>query len=315
MGILSPRSRKKASAKAAEIPADQGSIRFVTIPLPVGGGMTFKWSVDGVERTFTAPEGMSEGQEQEFSFDTAEEPAVAEQSEQPLEPPTVVLPSTEGNSVPTEGSPKVTLEVAGEIAATISDGAAEGLPSDPAPAPAEKGEEGGVVANARKSFETGGTQVTEKESALDRARRNSQEKDAAKEAKRVAEAEAEAARLVAEEKARRESEAEAIRKKKESLQKQQEEAQRLKNEQKAAIERAKKEVEQKTHQRVAIEKIARSKTNQRAKVSGLACNHSDSRLWNSHSLTHSLTRHAQSCRRTHLNSTRWHDWKTNLRAS
>ena len=77
MGILSPRSRKKASAKAAEIPADQGSIRFVTIPLPVGGGMTFKWSVDGVEHTFTAPEGMSEGQEQEFSFDTAEEPAVA----------------------------------------------------------------------------------------------------------------------------------------------------------------------------------------------------------------------------------------------
>ena len=49
--------------------ADESTIRFVTVPLPVDGGETFQWTVDGTERTFTAPDGMVKGQEHEFQFD------------------------------------------------------------------------------------------------------------------------------------------------------------------------------------------------------------------------------------------------------
>ena len=43
--------------------------RYVTIMLPVGGGKEFRWTVDGVERTFVAPDGKSVGDEHEFTFE------------------------------------------------------------------------------------------------------------------------------------------------------------------------------------------------------------------------------------------------------
>ena len=79
----SPTSQRPRATAAADTtpearpghpsPNEQTStIRYVTIPLPVCGGTTFEWTVDGIRREFTAPDGMMVGQKHEFTFVSGE---------------------------------------------------------------------------------------------------------------------------------------------------------------------------------------------------------------------------------------------------
>jgi hypothetical protein len=61
-----------AAPPAAPVTEETSSeTRFVTVPVPVAGGKkgtSFKWTVDNVERTFTAPPLAKKGTKHEFSF-------------------------------------------------------------------------------------------------------------------------------------------------------------------------------------------------------------------------------------------------------
>ena len=43
--------------------------RYVTVTLPEDGGNSFQWTVDGIERSFVAPDGKCKGDEHEFTFE------------------------------------------------------------------------------------------------------------------------------------------------------------------------------------------------------------------------------------------------------
>ena len=55
-----------ASAQAPEAPS--GETRFITLKLPVAGGQSFEWTVDGQLMNFTAPVGKAAGDMHEFAF-------------------------------------------------------------------------------------------------------------------------------------------------------------------------------------------------------------------------------------------------------
>ena len=50
--------------------------RYVTITLPEDGGNSFQWTVDGIERSFVAPDGKHKGAEHEFVCALAFDPAI-----------------------------------------------------------------------------------------------------------------------------------------------------------------------------------------------------------------------------------------------
>ena len=64
--------RAPAAPPAAPVTEETSSeTRFVTVPVPVAGGKkgtSVKWTVDNVERTFTAPPLAKKGTKHEFSF-------------------------------------------------------------------------------------------------------------------------------------------------------------------------------------------------------------------------------------------------------